>query len=66
MTLLDKLHNARRFSGTKLVLTWIEAEALWNLVGASERLCVKLEHPTASVTIMDQVELRKMLDKVSQ
>lgn len=43
-----------------------ENERLRAVVIVAERICKKLEHPTASVTIIDQTDLRTALDALQQ
>jgi hypothetical protein len=33
-------------------------------IAVAERVCSKMEHPTASVTILDQADLRSALDAI--
>ena len=40
------------------------AKAINDLVETADRVCLKMEHPTASVTIFDQEELRAAITAV--
>lgn len=46
----------------QVILQRSHADALELVRGVAERICQKLEHPTASVTIFDQTDLRAALD----
>lgn len=50
----------------QVILQRSYVDALERMRGIAERICQKLEHPTASVTIIDQTELRAALDAVQR
>lgn len=43
----------------------IVVERLKKIADVAERVCAKMEHPTASVTIIDQTDLRTALDALN-
>jgi hypothetical protein len=61
MNIIEKIIDSQ-LTGTGFALTSREAAQVARVFQIAERICAKLEHPSASVTMLDQEDLRAALN----